>query len=253
MKPYKRRPVRDPDLVYGARTVLEALEAGRPIDKIVLKKGLNSELRQDVADLAAQTGTPIQYVPVEAFNRLAPGVNHQGVIAYASVIEYVDLEQLLLQLQDKGQAALFVMLDGVTDVRNIGAIARSVECMGGHGLIIPRERAGRINADAVKISAGALSHLSVCRPHDLRDAAMVLQSYGVQIVAFSEKTENSLFDIDFRGPVCLLLGAEDKGIQPGLLKRADHIAAIPMTGKTASLNVSVSAGMALLEVARQRG
>lgn len=238
--------------LYGARAVLEAMRAGRQLDKILMVKNLENQLRQDVSDMALQWDVPIQMVPMEAIEKLARGQNHQGVFAYASLIGYVDLEQVLLGAKEKGQTPLIVLLDGVTDVRNFGAIARTAECMGAHALVVPSQGSAQINADAIKASAGALNHLAVSRVKQIIDAVFLLKQYEVKVFAITEKANATLFDADFSGPTALVLGAEGKGIEKRILKHADELVQIPMTGRVDSLNVSVAAGMALLETARQR-
>lgn len=239
-------------LIYGARAVMEAMEAGREIDKILVKSGLDSELRQDVSNAARAAGIPLQQVPVEKIERVVRGANHQGVLAYASLIPNADLEEILVGLQEKGEKPLIVALDGVTDVRNLGAIARSAECMGAHALVLPQQGSARINGDAIKVSAGALNHLPVCRVLHLQDAVNMVRSYGLQLVACTEKGSEDIFDVDLSGPLLLVMGSEEKGISNRMLKTADHLARIPLTGNVESLNVSVAAGMALMEVTRQR-
>lgn len=238
-------------LIYGARAVMEAIEAGRAIDKILIRKELESDLRRDVGVLARDKGIPLQTVPLEKLDRMAPDSNHQGVIAITAVVTFLDLEQVLLTLQEKPDS-LFVLLDQVSDVRNFGAIARSAECMGADAIIIPSEGAARVNADAMKVSAGALNHLAVCRVGNVRDAVHLFQSYEVRVVACTEKVQKTAFEADLTGPVCLVFGSEDRGISKSILKSADELVSIPMKGKIASLNVSVAVGMALMETARQR-
>ena len=240
------------DFIYGARAVIEALEANRQIDKLLLVKGMDSELRREVADLAQARQIPTQTVPPEKLDRMVPEGNHQGVLAFTALVYYLDLEDILVSLDEQGKTALIVMLDQISDVRNFGAIARTAECMGVHALVIPEQGAARINADAMKISAGALHHIPVCRVRHLQDAMHLLQGYGVKTIALTEKAGDSVFDAPFSEPCCLIFGSEDKGITPRLLRSADHLVGIPMSGKIASLNVGVSVGMALAEATRQR-
>jgi len=165
----------------------------------------------------------------------------------------VDLEDLLMSLEEREISPLLLVLDQVSDVRNFGAIARTAECMGAHGIVIPQSGAARINADAIKISAGALHYLPVCRSKHVNDALFVLKQYGVRVFSCTEKAEKSVFEADLSGPSALILGAEDRGISTGVLKRSDEQVRIPLQGKIASLNVSVAAGMVLMEAVRQRG
>jgi 23S rRNA (guanosine2251-2'-O)-methyltransferase len=250
-KPHREEP-KDKDYIYGARAVMEAMEAGRQIDKVLVRKGLDSELRNDVAEQARKSGIPIQVVPPETLDRIARGANHQGVLAFTGVIRYADLEDILTSATQRGEVPLIVMLDQVSDVRNFGAIARTAECMGAHAIVIPEQGAARINADAMKVSAGALNYLPVCRAAHLMDAVHLLKDLGVTLVALTEKATENIFNCPLTDPVCLLFGSEDDGINPRLLRSADHLAGIPMFGNIGSLNVSVAAGMVLAETMRQR-
>ena len=240
------------NIVYGARAVMEAIDAGQNLEKVFIHKALNSELRKDVLDKAVAAGIPFQAVPVEKIDRMVRGVNHQGVVARMALIKYVDLEEVLESVQEKGETPLVVVLDQVSDVRNFGAIARTAECMGAHALVVPQQGAAQINGDAIKISAGALHHLPVARVKHLKDLIFLVSSYGLQVVSCTEKAEQSLFEVDFSKPSCLIFGSEEKGISKGILRASNEQARIPMQGQIASLNVSVSVGMALLEVSRQR-
>lgn len=237
-------------IIFGHHPVAEALESGATVEKVLLRQGIRPER---IMAQVRKREIPVQYVPDVTLDRLAKGGNHQGVLAYISAVTYQNVEEVLLALQEKGANPLFVMLDGVTDVRNFGAIVRTAECMGAHAIIVPASGSAPANGEAVKASAGALLRLPLCRTNHLADSIMLLQSYGVAIVALSEKAADSLFDADLSGPLCLLLGSEDRGVSGALLRRVERLVRIPMQGKIASLNVSVAAGMALLETSRQRG
>ncbi|MEZ4828346.1 MAG: 23S rRNA (guanosine(2251)-2'-O)-methyltransferase RlmB [Bacteroidia bacterium] len=240
-------------LVYGFHSVAEALEAGKPVDKILLRQGNNHGRVGEIRNRAKTLNIPLQMVPEAAFDRICPkGSNHQGVAAFISAVEYQPLEETIMAIQDQGETPLLMMLDGVTDVRNFGAIARTAECMGIHAIIVPAQGAAALNADAVKVSAGALHHLPVCRVGNLVDAVLLMQAYGITTIACTEKAEDSIYQADFTGPACIVMGAEDKGISPPLLKRADALTQIPMYGKVSSLNVSVAAGIIMAEARRQR-
>lgn len=252
MKKPQRSEPREKDYVYGTRAVMEAIESGQQIDKILVHKSMESELRKDILAMAKELKIPVQMVPPETIDRIARDANHQGVLAFTGVIRYMDLEEIILGLQGRGEPALFIMLDQVSDVRNFGAIARSAECMGAHAIIIPEQGAARINADAMKISAGALNYLPVCRVLHLQDAMILLKAYDITVVALSEKGKENIFECPLAESVCLLFGSEEAGISPRILKGADHMASIPMYGNIGSLNVSVAAGMVLLEAHRQR-
>lgn len=240
------------DFIYGARTVMEAMEAGRAIDKILLKKGIDSELRNDVYDLAQKAGIPIQVVPVEKLDRLARNMNHQGVVAFTVLVPYVELEAVLIALEAKGKEPLLLMIDQVSDVRNFGGIARSAECLGVDAIVVPEQGSARISADAMKASAGALNHVPVCRVHHLQDAVYLLKDRGIRLVTCGEKAKSTLWETDLKGPLCLVFGSEDKGITPRIIKSSDAQLSIPMLGQISSLNVGVSVGVVLAEVVRQR-
>ncbi len=258
-KPFERRnkaegePEKLPkNMIYGARTVMEAMEADREIDKILIKNGLESELRNDVYNMARDRRVPVQIVPVETLDRLARHANHQGVVAYTAVVAYMDLEQIIADLKSRNVDPLILMIDQVSDVRNFGGIARTAECMGVHAIVIPEQGSARINADAMKVSAGALNHIPVCRVHHLQDTVHILKDLGVRIVACAEKADTNLWETELKGPLCLVFGSEDKGITPRIVRSADAHASIPMFGQISSLNVGVSVGVILAEVARQR-
>lgn len=228
------------------------MEAGREIDKILLKPGLNDGLRKDVYDAANAAGIPIQTVPPEKLDRLSRYGNHQGVLAYVALVTFHDLEPTFMRIVDSGEKALIIALDQVSDVRNFGAIARSAECMGAQAIIIPQDGSARINADALKVSAGALNHLPVVRVKHILDMVYMAQAYNFRVVAVSEKAEESIFDVDLTKNTILVLGSEEKGISKRIMREATGLVKIPMKGKISSLNVSVAAGMALSEAARQR-
>lgn len=241
-------------ILYGVHPVLEALEAGTSIEKIFIRQGKEHERIKDIRRLAKDIGVPTQEVPDEKLDRLTRQGNHQGVVAEVTPVAYQDLETVILDLQEQEDIIpLLILLDGVTDVRNFGAIARTAECMGAHAIVVPARGSASLNGDAIRTSAGALNHLPVCRVDHTVDAVMLLQAYGIPTMACTEKVGEPLFTLDLSGPLCLALGAEDKGISRQLLRRVDLLGTIPMTGKVESLNVSVAAGMALMEILRQRG
>ena len=194
---------------------------------------------------------PFQVVPGERLNRAVRG-SHQGVLAYISQIEYVDIEQLVNNALGRCENPLLVILDGVSDVRNLGAIARSLECAGGHGIIVPAKGGAAINADAVKASAGALMRMDTCKVPNLRVAAYYLKQSGFKLVAATEKTENLIYDVDMTVPTAIIMGSEGKGISQSMLELADDKAAIPMAGEITSLNVSVASAVLMNEAVRQR-
>jgi len=237
--------------IFGIHAVLEALDAGKDLDKVLVKRGPGSELMKKLLGTLRKLEIPVQQVPLEKLNRVT-GKNHQGVIAFLSQISYVDITTLLPTVFESGEDPLILVLDGVSDVRNFGAIARSAECAGVHAMVIPSSGSAAINADAVKTSAGALHRIPVCRHHNLSEVARFLQESGLRLLAASEKAGESIHRTDMSGPLAIIMGGEERGISNELLKRADAWASIPMKGAIASLNVSVAAGVMLFEALRQR-
>ena len=231
------------------------MTAGSSLDKIFVRQGNDHTRIREIRDQAQKLGVPVQYVPEEKLQRLVRDreARHQGIVALMSAVPYQALEPVILKLEEAGKVPLIVMLDGVTDVRNFGAIARTAECMGAHALVVPASGSASLNADAIKTSAGALHHLPVCREHNLVDCILLMQAYHIRSVACTEKASENIFGQDFSQPTCLIFGSEERGISDTLLRRTDALAAIPLQGEVASLNVSVAAGMVLLEASRQRG
>ena len=239
----------DSNLIFGIRPVAEAIEAGKQIEKLYIRKGAEGQLMQELKDLCMRHRLHYQEVPVEKLNRLTRG-NHQGVVAQTAAIEYVQLTDILERVPED-ETPLVVLFDGVTDVRNFGAIARSAECAGAHGLITPLKNSAPVNAEAIRSSAGALTAIPVCRVGSIRNTVKLLQTEGFQIVAATEKSRKLLYDADFRKPTALVMGAEDTGISKEVLKLCDEQLAIPLIGHIESLNVSAAAVM-LFEAVRQR-
>ena len=237
--------------IYGIHAVLEAIDAGKDIDNILLSKTLNSETVQEISDRARALRVPVQRVPVQKIDRITRR-NHQGVLALMSAVTYYHLEDLVPQLFDDGENPFIVVLDGVTDVRNFGAVARTCECAGVSAIVIPERESVSANADAVKTSAGALNYLPVCREHNLVSAVRLLRDSGFKIVGTSDKSQMSYTSADYTGPVAIILGAEDKGISPEIMKLCDTQVLIPEFGHINSLNVSVAGGIMIYEVVRQR-
>ena len=240
------------EMIFGTRAVIEAIEAGKEIDKILVKRDMQSELSRELFAALKGTLIPVQRVPVERLNRITRK-NHQGVIAYISSITYQRTEDLVPTLFEKGKNPVFLMLDGVTDVRNFGAIARTCECAGVDAIIIPTNNSAKVNADAIKTSAGALHTLPVCREKNLTSTIHYLKQCGFRVVAATEKGDYNYTDGQYTDPVCIIMGAEDKGVSYDHLALCDEWIKIPMTGKIESLNVSVAAGILIYEVFRQRG
>ncbi len=237
--------------IYGIHAVLEAIDAGKDIDKIFLSKTLNNDTAQEIIDRARALQVPVQRVPVQKIDRITRR-NHQGVLAMMAAVTYYRVEQLVPQLFDDGENPFIVVLDGVTDVRNFGAVARTCECAGVSAIVIPDRESVSVNADAVKTSAGALNYLPVCREHNLVNAVKFLRDSGFKIVGTSDKNATSYTAADYTGPVAIVLGAEDKGISPEIMKLCDTRVFIPEFGHINSLNVSVAGGIMIYEVVRQR-
>jgi 23S rRNA (guanosine2251-2'-O)-methyltransferase len=238
--------------IFGIHAVLEAVDAGKDLDKVLVRRGGGSELLKKLLGVLGKMEIPVQMVPVEKLNRIT-GKNHQGVIAFLSEIPYQDITTLLPAIFERGEDPLILLLDGISDVRNFGAIARSAECAGVHAIVVPASGSAAINADAVKTSAGALHRIAVCRHRDLLTVLRFLKESGLKIFAATEKASDSLYETDMTGPAGLVMGSEDTGISPQLLKIADSWISIPMKGTIASLNVSVAAGVILFDMLRQRG
>ena len=237
--------------IYGIHAVLEALEAGKDIDKILLSKTLNDETAREISDRARQLGVPVQRVPVQKIDRITRR-NHQGVLAMLAAVTYYRVEDLVPQLFDEGVNPFVVVLDSVTDVRNFGAVARTCECAGVNAIVIPDRESVSANADAVKTSAGALNYLPVCRERNLVNAVKLLRDSGFKIVGTSDKQHLPYTKADYTGPVAIVLGSEDKGISPEIMKLCDTQVLIPEFGNINSLNVSVAGGIMIYEVVRQR-
>jgi 23S rRNA (guanosine2251-2'-O)-methyltransferase len=240
------------NIIVGRNPVAEALKQYAGIDKILLFKNASGDVVNEIRKFAKEQNIPVQYVPNEKLNSLT-NINHQGVVAFRSAVKYQDLQQVIDWINDKGETALLVMLDGVTDVRNIGAIARSAVCCGAHALIIPEKGVGALNEDAVKSSAGALEHLNICRVNSLLKAVDDLHLNGIKVFTSEMHAKKKLYELDLAEPCCMIMGNEEKGVQQYISKAADEHFSIPMKSEFDSLNVSVAAGIILYEAMKQRG
>ena len=238
-------------IIYGLNPVLDAIVSGREIEKIFILKTIHQDKLHEIRNAALDRNIPFQFVPKEKLNKLT-NQNHQGIIAVTSPIEYTNIENILPGLYESGEIPLLLVLDKVTDVRNLGSIARSAECAGVHAIIIPAKGSALINADAVKTSAGALTKIPVCRVNSMLDTLEFLKNSGIRIFATSEKAVQPYFKSQFTLPCAIVMGSEDKGIADEFLEVCDEQIQIPMPGTTQSLNVSVAAGIILFEVVRQR-
>jgi len=239
-------------IIFGIHAVLEAVDAGKELDRVLVRRGTGSDLFKKLMGELRRRDIPVQLVPVEKLNRVT-GKNHQGVVAWLSEITYSDITSVIPTVFEAGEDPLILLLDGVSDVRNFGAIARSAECAGVHALVIPTSGSAAINADAIKTSAGALHRIPVCRHRDLLTVARFLRESGLKLFAATEKATDTLYESDMKGPAGIIMGSEERGISPALLKNVDQLVSIPMRGSIASLNVSVAAGIILFEMIRQRG
>jgi 23S rRNA (guanosine2251-2'-O)-methyltransferase len=239
------------DMIYGTRAVIEAIAAGKDIDKIMIQSGLSNDLIKELIATARNNNIPIAFVPAEKLKRMS-SKNHQGVICLLSAVTYASLDNLIFKAYNEGREPFFLILDRITDVRNFGAIVRTGECAGIDGIIIPEKGNAPITSDAMKTSAGALNHVPICREKDLKKTVQLLHDNGVRVIACTEKTEKNIYQINLSGPIAIVMGSEEDGISDPLLRLADELASIPLKGKIESLNVSVAAGIALYEVVRQK-
>ncbi len=240
------------NIIYGRHPVWEALNAGRSFDKILLQKGIGGDTLREIMHLARENEIPVQSVPPETLNRLSKGKNHQGILAFASMISYYEIEDVLAMTHEIGQTPLFLICDGITDVGNFGAMARSAACAGVQAIIIPAKGAAAINAETLKASAGALQKVHICKVRFLDKTIRYLRENGLQIVATGLQTNTFIHQLDFTQPTALIMGAEGKGVSPIFLKMADQTAQIPIPGQFDSYNVSVATGIVLYEAVRQR-
>ena len=247
----KNKNLKKDQIIYGTRAIIEAVKSGKEIDKVLIKKGIRNALYIELQELLQEYNIPMQNVPVEKLNRIT-SKNHQGSIAFVSSVVYQDIEQIIPMVFEDGKTPLIIVLDSVTDVRNLGAIARTAECTGVHAIVIPDRGSAQINADAIKTSAGALNIIPVCRSSNLKDTLDFLKASGLQIVAATEKATDNYTSIDYSVPIVIVMGSEERGVSNEYLKRADHHVQIPIFGEIESLNVSVATAVLLYEVVRQR-
>ena len=238
-------------MIFGIRAVIEAAEAGKDIDKVLVKRELSGELFKELQEVLRRYEIPMQKVPLERIDRITRK-NHQGVIAFTSAVTYQKLEQIIPFLYEQGKNPFIVVLDGITDVRNFGAIARTCEVAGVDAIVIPARGSVSVNADAIKTSAGALHSIPVCRENNLKEAIMFLKNSGIKVVAATEKAARNYTETDLSVPAAILMGSEDEGVSTEILRICDDLVKIPQFGTIQSLNVSVAAGVMIYEVIRQR-
>lgn len=247
---YSHSSPKKDDFIFGVRAVIEAIRAQREINKIMIQKGMDKALFLELKEELAGKDYHLQYVPIEKLNKITT-LNHQGVIAFIAPIEYQDLRKMVDEAIEKDEKCCFLFLDRITDVRNFGAIARTAETQGVTAIVIPGNGSVQVTSDAIKTSAGALNRIPVCKSTHFKDDLFYLQQSGIRLIACTEKTDNTIFTVNLRGAVAIIMGSEEDGIATDLLKMADIKGKIPMIGKIASLNVSVAAGMILYERTRQ--
>ncbi|MFY7988104.1 MAG: 23S rRNA (guanosine(2251)-2'-O)-methyltransferase RlmB [Flavobacterium sp.] len=237
--------------IFGIRAIIEAIQAGKEVDKVFIQKDAQGDLMRDLMKTMKANKINFTYVPVEKLNRLT-SKNHQGAVASIAPISFVDLETLVINIFESGKTPLFLILDQLSDARNFGAIIRTAECTGVDGIIIGKQGAAPVNGDTVKTSAGAVFNVPICKVEHIKDAIFYLQGSGIKTIAATEKTDNSIYDLTLSEPLAIIMGSEDRGVNPSVLKIVDEKAKLPMFGTISSLNVSVACGAFLYEVVRQR-
>ncbi|HHV04574.1 MAG: 23S rRNA (guanosine(2251)-2'-O)-methyltransferase RlmB [Bacteroidales bacterium] len=240
------------DRIYGIHPVREALLGGKKLERILLRKGMDSLAAAQIMNLARQCDVPVQFVPFEKINHMVSNRNHQGVVAILSQLDYVSLEEAVATAQTKGKYPTVLLLDGVSDVRNFGAIARTCECAGAGALILPAKGGAAVNQDAIRTSAGALLRIPTCKVSNLRIAIFYLRESGFTIIGTAVEQNKTIYEADFRRPLALIMGAEGRGISRGILELCDQLVSIPQLGEIGSLNVSAAAAVVLFEAVRQR-
>lgn len=249
-KTWTREPKKREDIIFGVRAVIEAVRAEKEINKIMIQKGIDKTLFQELREALTGRELQLQYVPIEKINKITTQ-NHQGVVAFISPISYQNIREIADKAIENEEKTCFLFLDRLTDVRNFGAIARTAECQGVTAIVIPAKGSVQVTADAIKTSAGALTRIPVCKSDLFKDDLFYLQQSGIRIVACTEKTQTPLFNVNLRGSIAIVMGSEEDGVSNDILKMADIKGQIPMLGQIASLNVSVAAGMILYERTRQ--
>jgi 23S rRNA (guanosine2251-2'-O)-methyltransferase len=239
------------NLIFGIRAIIEAVQAGKSVDRVFLQSDAQGELMKDLLKVLKRGDINFTYVPVEKLNRLTPN-NHQGAVATISPIGFLTIEELVTATLESQDKPLFLILDQISDARNFGAIIRTAECTGVHGIIIQKSGAAPVNGDTVKTSAGAVFNIPICKVEHIKDAVFYLQGSGIKTVAATEKTEQLLYELNLNEPLAIIMGSEERGINPSVLKLVDEKAKLPMYGTIGSLNVSVACGAFLYEAMRQR-
>lgn len=248
---YKNKQRPEKDMIFGTRAVIEAIQVGKDIEKIMIRRDMTNELSRELFAVIGNSAIPLQKVPLEKLNRITMK-NHQGVIAFISPVVYQRIEDIIPAIYEEGRNPFIVVLDSVTDVRNFGAIARTCECAGVDAIVIPAVGSAPINADAIKTSAGALLSIPVCREMNLGNTLKFLTASGLKLIAATEKADSEYVEATYNDPVAIVMGSEDEGISPDHLRLCQDLVSIPLFGKIESLNVSVAAGIIIYEAVRQR-
>lgn len=238
--------------IFGIRAIIEAINAGKEIDKVFIQKEAQGELMQELMKTMKKGNINFSYVPVEKLNKLSKFNNHQGAVASIAPIKFASLDEIIEKISESEKTPLILILDQISDARNFGAIIRTAECTGVDAIIIGKQGAAPVNGDTVKTSAGAVFNIPICKVDHIKDAIFYLQGSGYTTVAATEKTDNNIYDINFNQPIAIVMGSEDKGVNPSVLKIIDEKAKLPMYGTISSLNVSVACGAFLYEAVRQR-
>lgn len=238
-------------IIFGIRAIIEAIQSGQEVDKVFVQKDIAGELMKDLMKVMKRANINFSYVPVEKLNRLTPN-NHQGAVASISPIGFINLADLVEGSITSSKKPLFLILDQISDARNFGAIIRTAECTGVTGIIVQKAGSAPVNGDTVKTSAGAVFKVPICKVEHIKDAIFYLQGSGIKTIAATEKTDQNIYDVTLNEPVAIVMGSEDRGINPSVLKIVDEKAKLPMFGSIGSLNVSVACGAFLYEVVRQR-
>jgi len=241
----------DKNMIFGRRPIIEAIRSGKTVDKLFVQKQFTGDLARELTSEAQHASVPVKRVPLEKLNRLTRK-NHQGVVGFISAIDFSSIEHIVDQCFANAKDPFLLVLDGITDVRNFGAMVRTAECVGVDAVIIPDQGFAQISGDALKTSAGALTLMPICRTSNLEEQLTTLKNSGINIIACTEKTDTLLYEIEYRHPIAIVLGSEEMGISKGVLKLVDQRAKIPLVGKIKSLNVATSAGIILYEARRQR-
>ena len=240
------------EIIFGIRAIIEAINSGNTISKVYLQKETKGNLISELNGIIKANGISTSNVPVEKLDRLSKYNNHQGAVAQISPIDFYDLDELIQSTLEKNEVPLFLLLDQLSDVRNFGAIIRTAECTGVNGIIIQKNGSAPVNAETIKTSAGAAFKMPICKVDHIKDALFILQASDIKTVAATEKTEDSIFDINFNQPIAIIMGSEHRGVNPSVLKMVDYKAKLPLLGEIESLNVSVACGAFLYETLRQR-